>query len=55
MIGFRSGSNYIAADLAKWLDGQNIKAGRLKGCLLPRDVVDINGYKVATMPAIYQI
>jgi hypothetical protein len=32
-----------------------IKVGRLRGCLLARDVIDINGRKVATMPAVYQV
>jgi uncharacterized LabA/DUF88 family protein len=35
-------------------DRTPIEAGRLRGCKLPRDVVDARGKTVATMPAIYQ-
>ena len=30
-----------------------LKAGRLDRCLLPRDVLNANGKKMATMPAAY--
>lgn len=39
-------------DLAN--DRREITPGRLATCRLPRDVLDVGGEKVATMPALYQ-
>jgi hypothetical protein len=34
-------------------DRTPITAGRLRGCMMPRDVKDKNGRTVATMPSLY--
>lgn len=44
-----------ARELGALVDDRTpITADRLRGCRLPRDVMDARGKKVATMPALYQ-